>query len=147
MTPGLGRWSPMREAMRLHEEMNRLFDPRTGFDGENLANTWVPPVDIYEDSDGVTLRAELPGLTASEIDVRIENQTLTLRGERKLPDEAKRDQYRRVERWYGAFSRSFTLPANVDTDGVRADSKNGVLTVFLPRREESKPRQVRVTVN
>lgn len=142
----LGRWTPLREAMRLHEEMNRLFDPRGMLENENLANTWVPPVDIYEDADGVTVRAELPGLTAGDIDVRIENQTLTLKGERKLDHGDQRDNYRRIERWYGTFSRSFALPSTVDADKVRAESKNGVLTVFLPRREETKPKQIRVTV-
>ena len=142
----LGRWTPIRDAMRLHDEMSRLFDPRLGLENESLANTWVPPVDIYEDSDGVTVRAELPGLTASDIDVRIENQTLTLKGERKLENDDQRDNYRRVERWYGTFSRSFALPSTVDPDKVRADSKNGVLTIFLPRREETKPKQIRVTV-
>jgi HSP20 family protein len=146
MTPGLGRWSPVRDALRLSEEMNRLFDPRYAAEGENLANTWVPPVDIYEDAEGVTVRAELPGMSAADIDVRIEDQTLTLKGERRLKDEDKRDQYRRIERWYGAFSRSFTLPTSVDTDRVKAESKDGVLTVFLPRREETKPRQIRVSV-
>lgn len=146
----LARWSPLRDAFRLQEEMNRLFDlSARGLspDGEALSTGWVPAVDIYEDGEGVTLHAEVPGLNADQIDIRIENGTLTLRGERKLDKEEKSDNYRRVERSYGAFSRSFSLPPTVDTEKVRAESKNGVLSIFLPKREETKPRQIRVNVN
>ncbi len=146
----LARWTPLRDALRLSDEMNRLFDPRpfafTGA-GESLATGFAPPVDIYEDAEGITLRAELPGLSANEVDLRIENDTLTLKGERKLENEEKKDNYRRIERWSGAFSRSFTLPPTVDTDKVRAESRNGVLNVFLPKREETKPKQIKVNVH
>ena len=143
----LARWTPLRDALHLQDEMNRLFGGGIrGFstEGEALANGWAPPVDIYEDTEGVTLIAEVPGFAPGDIDLRIENNTLTLKGERKL--EKEKDNYRRVERFHGAFSRSFSLPPNVDSEKVHADSKNGVLTVFLPRREESKPKQIRVKV-
>jgi len=145
----LARWTPLRDAFRLHNEMNRLFDfglPTYGAEGENLATGWAPPVDIYEDTEGLTMRAEIPGFNPGDIDLNIENNTLTLKGERKLEKEDKKENYHRVERFYGTFSRSFSLPSTVDTEKVRADSKNGVLTIFLPRREETKPRQIQVKV-
>jgi len=145
----LARWAPLRDAWRLQNELDRLFDATLrGANGEteSLGNGWAPPVDIYEDAEGVTLTAELPGFTAGDIDLRVENNTLTLKGERKLEKADKKDNYRRVERTYGAFSRSFSLPTTVDTDKIRAESKNGVLTVFLPRREETKPKQIRVKI-
>jgi HSP20 family protein len=145
----LTRWAPLRDTWRLQDEVNRLFDLTTRLtpEGEALANGWVPPVDIYEDAEGVTLKVEVPGLSASDIDVRIENSTLTLKGERKIEKEDRKENYRRVERYYGAFSRSFTLPTTVDTEKVHADAKNGVLSVFLPKREETKPKQIKVNVN
>jgi len=146
----LTRWTPVPNPWRLHEEVNRLFGLNaSGYapDGEALANTWVPPVDIYEDAEGVTLRVEVAGLAPNDIDLRIENNTLTLKGERKLDKEDRRDNYRRVERFYGTFSRSFTLPQTVDAERVHADSKNGVLTVFLPKKEETKPKAIKVNVN
>ena len=95
---------------------------------------------------GITLTAELPGLAVEDIDLRVENDTLTLKGERKLEREDKREGYRRVERSYGSFSRTFSLPDTVDTERIKAESKNGVLKVFLPRREETKPRQIQVKI-
>ena len=143
----LVRWTPARELARLQDEMNRLFDPRgVSGDGEQLGS-WAPAVDIYEDGEGITLRAEVPGMSANDIDVRIENGAITLKGERKLEREDKKDNYHRIERSYGAFSRTFTLPTTVDTEKVRADSKNGVLQVFLPKREETKPKQIKVKVD
>ncbi len=112
-----------------------------------MTTAWSPSVDVYEDAEGVTLMAELPGMTASDIDLRIENGILTLKGERKLEREEHKDNYRRQERFFGAFMRSFTLPSTVDADRVRAESKHGVLTVFLPKREETKPKQIKVKVD
>jgi HSP20 family protein len=146
----LTRWTPFRDAFRLQDELNRLLDyPGRSFapEGEALSTAWAPPVDIYEDAEGITLKAEVPGLNPGEIDVRIENATLTLKGERKLEKEDHKENYRRVERVYGAFSRSFSLPTTVDAEKVRAEHKNGVLSIFLPKREETKPRQIRVNVN
>jgi HSP20 family protein len=142
----LTRWTPFREAWRFQDDLNRLFE-LSNRDSEALTNGWVPPVDIYEDAEGVTLKAEVPGLAPNEIDVRVENNTLTFKGERKLEREDKKDNYKRVERYYGTFTRSFSLPPTVDTEKVRAEHKNGVLSIFLPKREETKPKQIRVAVN
>jgi HSP20 family protein len=109
--------------------------------------TWVPPVDIFEtDTHDVVIKAELPDMTREDIDVTVENGTLTLRGTKKPPVDVKDDQYRRVERHYGTFSRSFTLPTSVDASKVSAEYRNGVLTVKLPYREEAKPRTINVEV-
>ena len=108
---------------------------------------WVPPVDIYQDGDReIVLSAELPDMTREDIDITVEDGTLTLKGEKKLPESVTEDQYRRTERRYGTFSRSFTLPTTVDSAKVVAEYRNGVLTVRLPLREEAKPRQIRVNV-
>lgn len=108
---------------------------------------WVPPVDIFEtDAHDLVIKAELPDMSREAIEVTVENNTLTLRGERTLPGDVKEDQFRRVERQYGAFMRSFTLPNTVDASKVSADYKNGVLTVRLPFREEAKPRTINVEV-
>lgn len=142
------RWNPVRDALRMQDEMNRLFGltHRAFTADEPLASHWAPPVDIHEDAEGITLTAELPGLSPEDYELRVENNTLTLQGERKFDKEERRDEFRRVERAYGRFSRSFALPPTVDTEKVRAEAKNGVLTVFLPRREETRPRQIQVKV-
>jgi HSP20 family protein len=108
---------------------------------------WTPAVDIYEDEDAVTLRAELPGVEPKDVDVRFENGVLTLRGERKLEQEEKRENYHRVERSYGTFTRSFALPGTVDAEKIRAEAKNGILAIVLPKRSEAKPRAIQVKVS
>jgi HSP20 family protein len=122
------------------------WDPFRDF-GFTTGNTWVPPVDIYQTSDHeLVLKAELPDLSREEIDITVENFVLTLKGEKKLAPEVKEEQFHHVERSYGSFSRSFSLPRTVDATKVAADYKNGVLTVRLPLREEAKPRQIKVDV-
>jgi HSP20 family protein len=137
----------------IQDRMNRLFDeafrsaPRTGSEDDwALGGSWAPVVDIYEQGGDIVLKAELPGVDPKDTDIRIENNTLTLRGERKLDNEIKRESYHRVERAYGAFSRSFTLPSVVDTEKIKAEYRDGVLRVILPKREEAKPKQITVTV-
>lgn len=142
----LVRYSPFRDLLRLQHDLDRLFHTGRPLDARSLP-AWTPPVDVYEDQEGITLTAELPGLSVEELDVRVENDTLTLKGERKLEREDKREHYRRVERAYGSFSRSFSLPPTVDPERIQAEAKNGVLSVFLPRREESKPRQIKVKID
>jgi HSP20 family protein len=139
---------PFREFAAMQDRMNRLFgnvylrDEDTGFRG-----SWAPPVDIYEtENHDLVVRAELPGMTREDIEVSVENSTLVLKGEKKLDAEVKDESYRRIERTYGTFHRSFTLPNTVDTAKVTADFKNGVLTVKLPFREEAKPRSINVEV-
>ena len=147
------RWEPFRDMVSIQDRMNRLFDeafrsaPRTGAEDDwALGGSWAPVVDIYEQGGDIVLKAELPGVDPKDTDIRVENNTLTLRGERKLDDEIKRESYHRVERAYGTFSRSFTLPSVVDTEKIKAEYRDGVLRVILPKREEAKPKQITVTV-
>ena len=148
------RWEPFRDLMSLQERMNRLFDEsfrsRAGSTGQEddwaLGGSWAPSVDIYEHQGSIVLKAEIPGVDPKEVDIRVENNVLTLRGERKLDQEITRDNTHRVERAYGAFSRSFTLPSVVDTEKIQAEYKDGVLKVVLPRREEAKPKQIQINV-
>jgi HSP20 family protein len=144
------RWTdPIREFAQLQDRINRVFTDTYGRDDEGLltSGTWAPPVDIYQNGDKeVVLKAELPDMSQEDIDVTVDNGTLTIRGEKKISNEVKEEQFHRIERRYGAFSRSFTLPRTVDTGKVGAEYKNGVLTVRLPLKEEAKPRQVKVDV-
>jgi HSP20 family protein len=122
------------------------WDPFRDF-GFTTGNSWVPPVDIYQTGEHeLVLKAELPDLSREEIDITVENFVLTLKGEKKLADDVKEEQFHHIERSYGSFSRSFSLPRTVDASKVSADYKNGVLTVRLPLREEAKPRQIKVDV-
>ena len=144
------RWSdPFREFAHLQNRINRVFSDASGQNDEGLttSGTWVPPVDIYQNGDHeIVLKAELPDLTREDIDITVDNGTLTIKGVKKLSNDVKDEQYHRIERQYGSFSRSFSLPQTVDSVKVGADYKNGVLTVRLPLREEAKPRQIKVDV-
>ena len=146
------RWEPFRDLQAVQDRLNRVFDeafrgaPRGSDDEWALGGQWAPSVDIYENDGNLVLKAELPGIEPKDVDVRVENNVLTLRGERKFESEVKRDKYHRVERAYGTFSRSFTLPSVVDTDRIKAEYKDGVLQVTLPQREEAKPKQIQVAV-
>jgi HSP20 family protein len=142
------RVDPFREFATLQDRVNRLFG-NVYLRDEDVSgpNTWTPPVDIYEtEGRDLIIKAEIPDLTKEAIEVTVANDTLTLRGERKRPADVKEEQFRRVERQYGAFSRSFSLPNTVDASRVSADYKNGVLTVKLPFREEARPRTINVEV-
>jgi HSP20 family protein len=138
---------PFRDIARLQEEMARLFEERRGggFPGGESVG-WTPACDIYEDEDSVTLRFELAGVDPKDVEVRFENGVLTLRGDRKLEKEETRANYHRVELSYGTFTRSFSLPGTVDAEKIRAESRNGVLTVTLPKRSEAKARSIQVKV-
>ena len=144
------RWSdPFREFAQLQNRINRAFSDAYGHGDEGLttSGSWVPPVDIFQNGDHeIVLKAELPDMRREDIDITVDNGTLTIKGDKKFSNEVKEDQYHRIERHYGAFSRSFTLPQTVDTGKVGADYRNGVLTVRLPLREEAKPRQIKVDV-
>ena len=146
------RWEPFRDLLSLQDRMNRLFDEsyrgaRTGGTDEwALGGSWAPAVDIYEQDGNIVMKAELPGVDPKAVDIRLENNTLTLRGERKLDKEVKEDNYHRVERAYGSFSRSFTLPTVVDQGSIKAEYRDGVLKLTLPKREEAKPRQIQINV-
>ena len=146
------RFDPFRDLAQMQDRINRIFgDAYTRrFVNDDLTQRgeWLPPVDIYENAnEEIVLKAELPGIGREDIDLRVENNTLTIRGERKREQEVKQEQYHRVERSYGAFSRSFALPTRIDTDKVRAEFKEGVLTITLPVKAEAKPRQIEVAVN
>ena len=141
------RWDPFREMANMQERFNGLFNEDYGRTGEDWMSrgTWLPPVDIYSNGNHeVVIKAELPDMKREDIELTVENNTLTLRGEKKIEPEVKQQQFHRVERSYGAFSRSFTLPNTIDTGHVHAEYKDGVLTVKLPFREEAKPRQIPV---
>ena len=144
------RWSdPFREFAHLQDRVNRAFSDAYGYgdDGLTTPGTWVPPVDVFQNGDQeVVLKAELPDMTREDIDITVDNGTLTIRGEKKFSNEVKEESFHRIERRYGAFSRSFSLPQTVDTGKVGAEYKNGVLTVRLPLRAEAKPRQIKVDV-
>lgn len=141
------RHDPFRDLRSLQEEVNRLFSTNLSraFGDEGIARgAWTPSVDIYENKDHIVLEAELPGMNRDEFDLTIENNVLTVRGERSLQKRSDSDTYHRVERAYGSFSRSFTLPQTVTGDGAIAEYKNGVLRVTLPKREEVKARRIEV---
>ena len=143
----LTRWDPFRELNVLQDRMNRLFQDYAPRGEQDLTTgNFVPPVDIYEDEHSVTLKVEVPGLDPKDVDVQVENHTLTIKGERKFEKEEKEENFHRIERRYGSFVRSFTLPTSVDTDNVKADYENGVLKIQLAKRAEAKPKQIKVNV-
>jgi HSP20 family protein len=141
------RYDPFRDLRSLQEEVNRLFTggmPRT-FDEEGIARgAWSPSVDIYENKEQIVLEAELPGMKREDFDLSVENNVITLRGQRQFEKNDESDNYHRVERAYGSFTRSFTLPNTVTAEGANAEYKNGVLRVTLPKREETKARRIEV---
>ena len=143
----LTRWEPFREFTTLQDRMNRLFRDSFGSDAQDqaLATTaFAPAVDVYEDEHNITLKVEVPGIDEKDIDVRIENNTLTVHGERKFEKEEKEENFRRVERQYGSFTRSFTLPTTVDAEKVSANYDKGILKISLAKKAEAKPKQIKV---
>lgn len=142
------RWDPFSDLTFLQDRVNQLFNQpfavwRNPEQSLGSAN-FFPPVDIYEDDHSIILQAEIPGIHEKDLDIRLENNVLTISGERKLQNEEKKENFHRIERHYGRFSRSFGLPATVDPDSVNADFENGVLKVTLAKREEAKSRQIRI---
>jgi HSP20 family protein len=143
------RFDPFRQLVRVQDRMNRLFEDALGRPAEEAdfyAGAWTPAVDILETANDIVLRAELPGVKSEEVDIRIENNTLTLRGERKYEVNDEKMNYHRRERTYGAFSRSFTLPSIIEQDKVTAEFKDGILQVSLPKKEETKPKQIAIKI-
>jgi HSP20 family protein len=141
------RWDPMRDMVTLREKMNRMFEDAftgKGEDKELAPSSWAPAVDIYETENEIVLTAEVPGIEEKDIEIKIEDNTLTLRGERKFTKETKEENYHRLERSYGAFYRAFTLPNSVDPENIRAENENGILRVTLPKKLELKPRTVKI---
>ncbi len=142
------RWDPFRELSTLQDRMNRLFNDQFGTitRDESLTGAFVPPVDVYEDENSIQVRMEVPGIEEKDIDIRLENQVLTVRGERKFEKEEKEENFHRIERRYGSFTRSFTLPATVNSEDVSADYDKGVLKIRLAKRAEAKPKQIKVNL-
>lgn len=141
------RWDPFQNFVTLQDQVNRLFETsRPGRTDNSALTAWAPAVDIYETENELVIKADLPDMNEKDLDIRVENNMLTIRGERKFEQKVKEDNYLRIERTYGSFSRSFSLPNTVSTEGIKAEYKNGVLTVEMLKRAESKPKQVKVNV-
>src|SRR5262245_16868162 len=141
----LVRWDPFREVTSLRDEVNRLFS-RTLGDGQG-GSVWSPPVDVFDNKDEIVLKAELPGLGPDDIDIEVDDNVLTVKGERKFEEKVEEGRYYRLERAYGSFARSLTLPQGVKTEAISADFKDGVLEVHVPKADEGKPRKFAVTAN
>ena len=143
------RYDTFRDLRTLQEEVNRLFtgNAARAFDDEGIARgSWSPSVDIYENKDQIVLEAELPGMKREDFDLSVENNVITLRGERHFEKKDETDNYHRVERAYGTFVRSFALPGSVEPDKVAAEYNDGLLTITIPKREEAKPKTVKINV-
>jgi HSP20 family protein len=141
------RWDPFRELATLQNRVNSIFqDYGRGPDELTTTTSFVPAVDVYEDEHKVTLKLEIPGVSQEDVDIRLENNTLTVRGERKFEKEEKEENFHRIERRYGSFARSFTVPYTLDTENVQANFDNGVLKIELSKRAEAKPKQIKVNI-
>src|SRR5437762_9527070 len=141
------RWDPFRDLNLLQDRMNRLFDDAgRGWRPDEAAatTTWSPAVDIYETEGEIIVKAELPGVDRKDITLHLEKNVLTLKGERKFEKETKEENYHRIERAYGGFSRSFSIPATVDEEKIRADYRDGILKIALPNKEQVKPKQIAI---
>ncbi len=138
------RWSPVREMATLQDRVNSLFQDFAG-DGQAVtAASFAPAVDVYENGEKVVLKLDLPGIKEQDLDIRVENQTLSVRGERKFESEEKEENFHRIERRYGSFYRSFSLPTTVDTENVGASYKDGVLKLELKKKASAQPRQIKI---
>ena len=145
------RWEPVRELHTMQSEMNRLFNtffdsPSKGNGSRAVMRRWIPAMDVAQSDDHYVLRADLPGLTESDVKIELEDNVLTISGERKAEHEERKEGYYRVERSSGSFSRSLTLPEGVDADGIKANFDNGVLEVRIPKPEQHKPRKVQISL-
>ena len=141
------RWDPFRDLVTLRERMNRLFEDAFTSRGEEkdlVASSWSPSVDIYETENEIVLTAEVPGVNEKNIEIKLEDNTLSLKGERNFEKETKEENYHRIERAYGSFYRSFTLPRNIDQDNIKAESENGLLRITMPKKPELKPKKVKI---
>lgn len=151
MNGAVTRWEPFRDLATLQDFIDRVFPDslsrfRGSFGEPVEGSAWLPVVDIIENDDAILLKADLPGIDPKDVDIQVENATLTLRGERRQEKDVKEEDYRRIERSYGSFVRSFTLPNTVDTEKIQADYRNGVLELTLPKCAEAKPKQIKVAV-
>ena len=143
------KWDPFRDLLSIQDRMNRLFEQtlsRSRSEEGIAASTWTPAVDIYETPETIVLKAELPGLSREDIEIQIRDNALTLKGERRFAKDVQQENYLRIERAYGAFQRSFTLPATIQQDKIRAVFRDGVLELTLPKAEEAKPKKIAIEV-
>ncbi len=141
----LSRWDPFRDILTLPDRVNRLFsDPFARLAWTDTVGAWFPPVDIHEEEDRVVLRAEIPGVSKDDIDINVENGTITLRGEKKQEKTVEGEGTYRMERFFGNFARSFSLPTSIDPEKIKATYKDGVLEVVLPKAEEARPKKIKV---
>jgi HSP20 family protein len=141
------RWDPFRDLITIREKMNRLFEDAVTSRGEEkdmMSSSWSPSVDIFETENELVLTAEVPGIDEKDIEIKLEDNTLTLKGERKFEKETKEENYHRIERAYGSFYRSFTLPSYINQDKISAEHQNGILKVIMPKQTELKPRNVKI---
>jgi HSP20 family protein len=144
----IARWEPFRGVTTLQDQINRLFNETFERPGDDSSlSAWAPSVDIYETEQELVVKADLPDVDPKDLDIRVENNILTIRGERKFEKKVSEENYLRVERSYGSFARSFTLANTVNSEAIKADYRNGVLTLSIPKREEAKPKQIKVNVN
>ncbi|HEV2299685.1 MAG TPA: Hsp20/alpha crystallin family protein [Candidatus Acidoferrales bacterium] len=142
------RLEPFWNLSTLQEQVNRLFESNFPSRGsESTLTAWAPAVDAHETEDELVIKADLPDVSEKDLDIRLENNILTIHGERKFEQKVKEENYLRMERAYGSFSRSFSLPNSVNTEAIKAEYKNGVLNITLPKRAESKPKQVKIAVS
>ena len=142
----LNRWEPFRTTSGLESQVNRIFNELFDRSQESNLTSWAPAVDIFENEHELVVKADLPDVKPEDLDIRVENNILTIRGERKFEKEEKDKKYHRIERSYGNFLRSFTLPDGADGSKVNAEFKDGVLALTIPKREEAKPKQIKVSV-
>ena len=143
------RWRPFRDLISIQDEMNKLFDDFFGqrpARGEWTEGVWSPSVDVSEDKDNVIIKAEMPGMKKEDVKISIQDNVLTLKGEKRQEKEEKDKNYHRIERSYGSFCRSFQLPTSVKTDKIKANYKDGVLNISLPKTEEVKPKEIPIIV-
>lgn len=142
----LNRWEPFRSNVGLESQVNRIFNELFDRSQESNLTSWAPAVDIVESQNELVVKADLPDIKPEELDIRVENNILTIRGERKFEKKVDEKNYLRVERSYGSFARSFSLANTVNSEAIKADYKDGVLTLTIPKREEAKPKQIKVNV-
>jgi HSP20 family protein len=140
------RWDPFRDVVALQNRVNNLFREMNDGDSPLTTASFVPAVDIYEDAKKVVLKLEVPGIEEKDLDIRVENNTLTVKGERKFEKEEKEENFHRIERRYGTFYRAFTLPSTVDTEHVQANYENGILKLELSKKPEAQPKQIKVNL-
>ena len=142
------RWDPFRDLVTRRDRMNRLFEDAVSTarseEKDMISASWAPAVDIYEDESQLVLTAEIPGINEKDVEIKIEDNTLSIHGERKLEKETKEENYHRIERAYGSFYRSFTLPNHIDQDKIQAEHENGVLKITMPKKPELQPRKVKI---